>query len=93
MPKDGSTNGPAPKEGAHSGSIEHCPDEMTIAAYLDERMGARELTRMELHLSRCVKCAKSVQELREILAQVHSGQEDPDHVSEIAQRAKKLVGG
>ena len=93
MPKDGSTHGPDSTDGAHSGSIDHCPDEMTFAAYLDERMDARELARMELHLARCVKCANSVQELREILAQIHSGQEDPVLVSEIAQRAKKLIGG
>jgi hypothetical protein len=46
---------------------------------------------MELHLTCCVKCAKSVQELRDILAQVDLEPEDPALLRQVAERAKKII--
>lgn len=91
MSMDGGTNGPDPKEGANPEIMDTCPDEMTLAAYLDARMDAQELARMELHLARCGKCAKSVQELRDILGQVELAEEDPALLREVAERAKKII--
>lgn len=91
MSKDSGTNGPDPKEGVNPEIMDTCPDEMTLAAYLDSRMDAQELARMELHLALCVKCAKSVQELRDILGQVELAEEDPALLREVAERAKKII--
>ena len=91
MPKDGGTKGTDPKDGAHSEAIDRCPDEITLAAYLDARMNEHELAKMELHLARCEKCAKSIQELRDILAQVEFDHEDPTLLREISERAKKII--
>lgn len=91
MSKDSGTNGPDPKEGVNPEIMDTCPDEMTLAAYLDSRMDAQELARMELHLARCVKCTKTVQELRDILGQVELAEEDPALLREVAERAKKII--
>jgi len=69
-----------------------CPDEMTLASFLDGRLGKAELAEMELHLGHCEKCRKAVDELRDILSQMDPLSEDPAVIKNVADRAKKLIG-
>lgn len=93
MPKDGGTNGPRPQDGAIDAAADRCPDEMTLASYLDGRLSGDEEAVMALHLARCRKCATAVAELRELIAGIDSGVEDEDEARAAAERAKKIIDG
>ena len=43
-----------------------CPEALTVAGYLDGRLGPQEMEAFEAHLARCPRCAAEVQELREL---------------------------
>jgi anti-sigma factor RsiW len=47
-----------------------CPEALTVAAYLDGRLGLPEQEAVEQHLSRCPRCVAEVRECRELGAQV-----------------------
>lgn len=70
---------------------DRCPDDMTVASYLDGRATPEESAVLERHLARCARCAKAVRELRDILGQVSRDRPDPELVRQMADRAKKLV--
>lgn len=91
MPKDGEAGKDTPRDGAHSEAAAGCPDAMTLAAYLDNTMDAKEKARMEFHLALCAKCAKDVAELREILTHLGTEPEDASAIMEVTSRAKKIV--
>lgn len=88
------------KEGGHHstpgnephGDAGPCPDSLTLAAYLDGRLAPGERADFEAHLARCLKCAKDVAELRDILAAVNDGQEPSGVIKDVADRAKRLLG-
>ena len=91
MPQDGGASTPMPKDGAMPEDPSVCLDAMTLAAYLDDTLDARERARADAHLARCAKCARAVEELRAIMSGLEPGSEDPAMVRDAAERAKKLV--
>jgi hypothetical protein len=46
-----------------------CPDDMTVAAFIDGNLRGEELRQVEAHLAVCRDCALAVEELREDLAE------------------------
>jgi len=91
--QDDPTTIPQP-DGAATQAPDGCPDELTLASYLDGMMPAEERVRLEEHLAGCRKCAKSVAELREILGHLEAdAREHAGEAREAAERAKKLVEG
>jgi len=92
MPKDGGSTAPGPMDGAHPEDFASCPDELTLASYLDAKLSGEDKARMDAHLARCGKCARAVAELRDILAQVGGDEMDSEEARSVAERAKKLVG-
>ncbi len=71
---------PAPAEGGT------CPDELTLAAYVDGRLGEPDVAPIEAHLSRCHLCAEAVGAAREVASAA------PVEVAEsVLARAQALV--
>jgi len=46
-----------------------CPDELTLASYLDGRLEARHVEAVEAHLAGCAACRSAAAELRGMLAE------------------------
>jgi len=86
------TPGNPPAEGSAQAKPGACPDAMTLAAYLDGGMDRPERDALEAHMAACRKCAKDVEELRELLATLSDSPEHGHLARDVAERAKKLVG-
>lgn len=68
-----------------------CPDEMTLAACLDGKLGDADLARLHLHLEHCGTCRRLMETIRENYAQADdSGGDEQPEVSRLADKARGL---
>jgi len=82
---------PQPSPDACQPGLDACPDNLTLAGYLDGMLDRAETLAFERHLERCSHCRAAVEELRELLGAVSGAPEDEASLKAAAEQAKKLV--
>ncbi|GAB6035634.1 hypothetical protein JCM15519_01930 [Fundidesulfovibrio butyratiphilus] len=86
-----SGNLPPPFQDGRQPELDGCPDNLTVAGYLDGMLDRAETLAFERHLEHCPHCRAAVEELRELMSALSGSPEDEISLGSLTEQAKKLV--